>query len=100
MAVLTIFFACLLFVLTNSEESYKMESPNLEKTPNYTGKVSNNLFVRKRVFDIIPTNKLKTQMRNKFLEIDGEISMRKNKAGVHGRVFLIKMFMRQRKMQK
>ena len=55
------------------------------------------LFVRKRVFDILPTKNLKIQICNKFQEIDEERTRRKNDVGKHDRVFLRKMFMRQMK---
>ena len=91
--VLTMFYACLFFVLSNSEEYYKMESSHLEKTPNCMEEVSKMLFVIKRVFDILPTQKLKIQIHNEFQEIDEE-TRHKTKVGKHDRVFLKKMFMR------
>ena len=97
MPVFTVFYTCLFLVLSNSEEYYKMESSHLEKTPNYMEEVSKMLFVRKRVFDILPTKKPKIQIRDKFQEIDGETTRRKIEVGKHDRVFLKKMFMRQMK---
>ena len=69
MPVFTVFYTCLFLVLSNSEEYYKMESSHLEKTPNYMEEVSKMFFVRKRVFDILPTKKPKIQICDKFQEM-------------------------------
>ena len=95
MSVLTMFYACMYFVYSNSEENYQTESSNLEKNPNYMEEVSKMLFVRKRVFDILPTKKPTFQIWNKFEEIAGQRTRCKNKVEKHGRILLKKMFMRQ-----
>ena len=59
--------------------------------------VSKMLFVRKRVFDILPTKKPKNQIYNKLQEIDGETTRCKHGVRKHDRVLLKKMFMRQMK---
>ena len=96
-SVLTMFYACMYFVHSNSEEFYKMESSHLETTPKYIEDIFKMLSVRKRVFDIIPSKKPKVQIRNKFQKSAGEKTRRKNVVEKHGRVLLKKMFMRQMK---
>ena len=92
------FCACLLFVSSNSEECYKMESSHNERTTiNMEDVFFKMLFVSKRVFDILPSKKPKTQIRNEFQKIAGEKTRRTNKMEKHDRILLKKMFMRQMK---